>query len=193
MWMSTENELFIDFCKNGNQKSFEMLFFRIKPWLTKMLFRIVGDTDATYDLQQETWIKLIKTCHKFDPKKGKFNNFIFTIAKNEALKWKTNSDSFLNDYTYKANGQAKKANKNDIEKINPETIAQINEKCKVVKNAVSLLEEPYQDIILLYYFAEFDVNEIANITNIPVGTIKSYLKRGREKLKELLPNYIEIK
>ena len=190
--MSTENELFIDYCKNGNQKSFEKLFFRIKPWLTKMLFRIVGDTDATYDLQQETWIKLIKTCHRFDPKKGKFNNFIFTIAKNEALRWKSNYEQFPKDFSNKKNGLTNKVAKHEIERINPEIIAQINEKCKVVKEAVSMLDAPYQDVILLYYFAEFDVNEIANMTNMPIGTIKSNLKRGREKLKELLQNYHEI-
>lgn len=188
-YMTVEDELFIDYCRNGNQRSFEELFNRVKPWLSKMLYRIVADTDVTYDLQQETWIKLINTCHKFNPEKGKINNFIFTIAKNEALKWKFNYHKA--DRLSKMDGQ-KQETVFGINELTPDRISELNEKCRGIRDAIAKLDKDYQDVILMFYYADFEVKEIAKLLNKPDGTIKTWLDRGRKALEKALPKYIKM-
>jgi RNA polymerase sigma factor (sigma-70 family) len=185
--MTLEDKLFIDYCKNGNEKSFEELFRLVKPWLSRMLYRIVSDTDATYDLQQETWIKLIGNCSKFNPERGRINNFIFTIAKNEALRWKFNISK--KDLNYESNKEG-----NEIifgkDEISPESIYLRNEKNNAIRVAITKLKKDYQDVILMYYYAEFDVKEISKLLDKPEGTIKSWLERARKKLETILSKFI---
>ncbi|MDD7794536.1 sigma-70 family RNA polymerase sigma factor [Clostridium sp. 'White wine YQ'] len=55
-------------------------------------------------------------------------------------------------------------------------------------NAIKLLNEDIQNIVILYYFNDLSISEISKITNIKEGTIKSRLARGREKLYSILNN-----
>ena len=55
-------------------------------------------------------------------------------------------------------------------------------------NAIKLLNENIQNIVILYYFNDLSISEISKITNIKEGTIKSRLARGREKLYFILNN-----
>lgn len=187
--MTVEDQLFLNYCKTGNQKNFEELFYRVKPWLSKMLYKIVADTDVTYDLQQETWIKLINTCHKFNPEKGRINNYIFTIAKNEALRWKHN-------FAKLDRISSMSEDKQDIvfgsDEITPDKITEFNEKCAIISICISKLDNDYQDVILMYYFAEFEVKEIARLLDKPEGTVKTWLDRARKKLEKILPEYIKL-
>lgn len=183
--MTEENRLFLEFCKTGNKKSFDELYDRIKPWLSNMIFRLVPDLDAVYDIQQETWIKIFKSCSLFDPFKGKFNSFIFKTAKNEALNWKQNNINRKKiEYQHKSNKEQ------NIEFDNPEKIIIFKEKSCLIKDALKKLNMHYQEVILLFYFADFDIKEIAEMLDTPEGTIKTWLDRARKDLEKILPHYV---
>ncbi|TAL70503.1 MAG: RNA polymerase sigma factor [Bacteroidetes bacterium] len=180
-----ENQLFIDFRDNGNNNSFEELFRLVKPWLFKMIYRIVADYDDAKDIMQNAWIKLINSGDKYDPKKGNINNLIFTIAKNEALQWKRKDRIAEKNYQNYLGINANHMNNN-----NPEILHLFYEKSEAMRNAISKLNKDYQDVMLLYYYSDLSVNKIAVQLNIPEGTVKTWLDRGREKLKKYLKNYL---
>ncbi len=55
-----------------------------------------------------------------------------------------------------------------------------------LRNAIELLPEKYRNVIILKYFSEMSVQEIAYILEIPAGSVKAYLSRGRDELKKYL-------
>ena len=61
----------------------------------------------------------------------------------------------------------------------------LEEKCDL-ENAVNRLPEKYRVVIILKYYSGFSVNEIAYAIEVPVGTVKAYLSRGRDELKKYL-------
>ena len=180
-----ENQLFIDFRDNNNNQSFEVLFKIVKPWLFKVIYKIVNDYDDAKDIMQNSWIKLIKSGDRFNPSKGNINNLIFTIAKNEALQWKRKDKN--KDKSYDLDCKDKKQSPND----NPENLLMLNEKRESIKNAISRLDADYQNVILLYYYSDLSVGEIAVKLSIPEGTVKTWLDRGRDKLAKYLKKYMK--
>ncbi|MEH6908835.1 sigma-70 family RNA polymerase sigma factor, partial [Neobacillus drentensis] len=52
--------------------------------------------------------------------------------------------------------------------------------------AVNQLNENYKTVIILFYFQDLPINKVAKVMNIPENTVKTYLSRGKERLKKLL-------
>ncbi len=186
--ISIEDQLFCDYRDNGNKNSFEELFIIVKPWLLKMLCNIVADRDVAEDLQQETWIKVLRKKDSFDPKKGKISNLIFTIAKNEALKWIRDNKKFYRSSTMENTDGGSPVF--GVEERNPEINFQEVERTNAISKAIKRLPQDYQDVILLYYFGELSIKYIAITLDKPEGTVKTWLDRGRKKLKKTLPKYL---
>ena len=84
--MNNANSLFIEFISTDNPKVFEELFRMTKPWVYKLIYRIVPSKDAADDIFQETWVQVLNSKDTYDCNKGIFNNYLYTIAKNKALK-----------------------------------------------------------------------------------------------------------
>lgn len=68
----------------------------------------------------------------------------------------------------------------------PEVISEKEEHARFVFEQVSLLKSPFKTVIILYYYEDLSTNEIAQALKIPKATVRSRLKRAREKLKILM-------
>lgn len=182
--MTIEDKLFCEYRDEGKKDSFEKLFKMIKPWLYRVIYRITCDSDATNDIIQDSWIIVLNNASKFNPEKGRINNYIYTIAKNNALQ-------------YGKKYSIKKQNTMNIEKdninnnlagdsIDPEKMKMVLERNEALMQAIQKLSTDFQDVVILFYFAEMNIKEIADKLNKPEGTIKTNLARAREKLKVYL-------
>ncbi|MGZ6260391.1 MAG: RNA polymerase sigma factor, partial [Candidatus Limnocylindrales bacterium] len=60
------------------------------------------------------------------------------------------------------------------------------ERQRVIRSAVASLGEPYREVVALRFFAELSLNEIAESTGRPIGTVKTHLHRGLARLRERL-------
>jgi RNA polymerase sigma-70 factor (ECF subfamily) len=180
--MNNENSLFIEYLHTGNRQVFEELFRMSKPWIYKLIYRIVPDKDIADDIFQETWIQVLNNRDSYDTKKGMFNNYLFTIAKNKALKAKLRASKFIKDNQNNENHEASYG----LNELTPYKATEIKEKNDLIMSIIKTLDTDYQDVILLHYFADFDVKEISLHLNKPEGTIKTWLSRGREQLKKKL-------
>lgn len=177
--IGNEDALFCEFRDNRNYGSFEKLYSLVRPWLYKMIFRLVLDKDVADDVYQETWIKIIEKSSKFDPAKGKINNYIFTIAKNEALRWKNrkkriaerNSELILDFLKSESN---------------PEVEFETRERNNYILQSIEKLPQKYQDVLILYYYVDLDINQIAETLERPTGTVKTWLSRGKKQLGKFL-------
>lgn len=69
-----------------------------------------------------------------------------------------------------------------------DTTEVVSEKENIVLEVMKLAPK-YKDVILLYYYQEFTIPEIAKVLKMPTGTVSTRLKRGRQKLKEHLKEW----
>lgn len=121
-------------------------------------------------------MKLIKSIHNYRFV-GRFKNFLFTIAVNTC-----------NDYHRKPKyiyEDIRKLEKGD-KKPKPIEIIIKDEISKDIKEEIDALPDIQKDAIILYYYHDIKVRDIAKITGVGLSIVKSRLRQGREKLKRLL-------
>lgn len=172
---------------NGDELAFEALVKKYTKLIYFFIFRQVKDPQLSEDLTQETFIKVWKNLRKFDFDKS-FKTWIFKIAKNLTIdyfrkfKFKEIPFSFFED---------EKGFNPVIERIrNPQPLPnqalETKEIKDYVKNLVFELPSTYQQIIYMHYELELSFNEIAEILDKSVNTVKSWHRRALLRLKKII-------
>ncbi len=167
--------------KAGDVVAFEYLLSFYEKAVYNYCLRILKNSSNAKDVTQDTFIKIYNKCKLIDPEKN-IKTWIFTIATNTAY-------DFLRS----------KKRKNEITlDENNETILSLHsyypqEQEGLVSDIDKALEQinpEYKKVLLLFYQQGFQYQEIAEILEIPINTIKTHISRGREQLKDKLKNYL---
>ena len=181
----SDEELIFSF-QQGNNDAYNEIVSRYKDRLTNFVYRYVGNYDDCEDIVQETLVKVYVSKHLYK-EIAKFSTWIYTIAINLAKtraikkqKYKTFSlsDAYSDD-----------ENKDfDIpdEAYSPETDASSAIQDKLIQKALNSIKEEYRKLVVLRDVEDFSYEEICEMTGLPMGTVKSRINRGREKLQKLL-------
>ncbi|HET56282.1 MAG TPA: sigma-70 family RNA polymerase sigma factor [Ignavibacteria bacterium] len=185
----TDEELIKEFQDNETLEAFEILVKRFKDPLTNFVFRFVGDRDASTDIVQDTMIKfyLNKDSYKSF---AKFSTWIYTIAGNLAkneLKRRKRRKIFSLDNNID-DDESKKIQIEDKSFFEPDRLADSNIKSHIIQNALLKVKPVYREVVILRDIEEFTYEEIADITGLSIGTVKSRINRGRTQLQKLLKN-----
>lgn len=159
--------------KQGEKDLFEELIRRYYDDVYRFCYYKTSDCDASYDLTQETFLKLIKYFNSYQDK-GKFKSYLFSIAVN-----------ICNNYYKKSTKKSM-----DIDLVNESFYChdhneQITNRI-IAEELLWKLPEHQRETIILKYFQGFKVREIAKITNEKIPTVKSRLKQGLEKMKDMV-------
>jgi RNA polymerase sigma-70 factor (ECF subfamily) len=180
----TDEQLIFEFQKEDVQ-AFNEIVFRYKDKLVNFLFRYTGSKDESEDLAQDTFLKLYRSKHLYK-EIAKFSTWFYTIAINIAktnIRKKSRHNSIsISDFD--------PDNEKDFELtanvISPEDTANASIENYYIQKAINSLNEKFREVIILRDIQDLEYEEIAQITNLPLGTVKSRINRGRERLKELL-------
>ena len=185
----TDEELIKEFQDNETIEAYELLVKRFKDPLTNFVYRFVGDRDSSIDIVQDTMIKfyLNKDSYKSF---AKFSTWIYTIAGNLAkneLKRRKRRKIYSIDNTFD-DDDSKKLQIEDNSYFEPDRIADSNIKSKIIQNALMKVKPVYREVVILRDIEEFSYEEIADVTGLSIGTVKSRINRGRTQLQKLLKN-----
>ncbi len=159
----------------GDDKKYKLLLERYQPGLVRHCLAMVHDPEQANDLVQEASIKAYFQLKKYDDK-YRFSTWIYKIATNLSLDYLRKKKHFsLEDVS-------------DLRSNMPTPPEELDKKEAVnsVQKAVMKLPIKYQGVISLYYWQDQTYEEIAHIMNVPTNTIRTWLKRAKEKLKEEL-------
>ena len=179
------DELLIKEFQNGDRNSYTELVNRYRDKIISFLYRYMHDMDAAEDLAQEAFFKVYL---KKDSYKDtfKFSTWLFTIASNlaktELRKLKRRKTSSISDINEDGKSENIFIDEDNIEKSS-------NNESKLLQKALSELEHDYKIIIILREIQELSYDVISKILQLPLGTVKSRLNRGKLKLREILINY----
>lgn len=185
----TDEQLIKEFQDNNTPEAYEILVRRFKDPLTNFVFRFVGDRDVSTDIVQDTMIKfyLNKDSYKSF---AKFSTWIYTIAGNLAkneLKRRKRRKIYSLDDTFD-DDESKKLQIEDKSYFEPDRLADSNLKSTIIQRALMKVKPVYREVVILRDIEEFSYEEIAEITGLSIGTVKSRINRGRTQLQKLLKN-----
>lgn len=171
----TDFELIMDI-KKGSSSSQEILVRRYYKLVYSFLYRMCGDKELAKDLTQETFIKLLNNLTKYQPS-ADFKSWLLTVASNHAkdyFKSKAYKDKQHTSELLEQDNRTEKGISSIFEK---------KERRKEIKRALEELPSFQREAILLKFYNELKIAEIAEVTHVSVPTVKSRLKQGLEKLR----------
>lgn len=176
-----QNEMeLIDEILGGSQAAMEVLVNRYYKEIFSYIYRSTGQYHTSYDLTQDVFIKMLKSIQRFDKKIGNFNNWIFKIALN------TVKDYFKGS-SYRSFKEITEIDENRIDECENvvEFLSHMSQRSEIKK---ALIEIPgYQrDAIILRFYHDMKIKDIAVIMDTNESTVKSRLKQGLDKLKNIL-------
>lgn len=181
--MSSDEEL-IEEIKSGSHAAMEVLVNRHYKNIFAYVYRKIGDYHTAYDLTQEIFIKMIKSLGSYKTD-GKFTNWLLTIAVNHCR------DYFRNSH-FQNSKHNQQLNYSMIdEKENIWDLFSKKAEHNRVKKALEKLPDYQREAIILKFYHDLKIREIAVITDSKEATVKSRLKQGTDKLKYILKGEYE--
>ncbi len=184
----TDEDL-IERFQEGDLYAFDLIVSRYKNQLLNFIFRFLGNTEEAEDLVQETFLRVYRN-RKAYQKIAKFSTWIYTIAgnlaKTELRKRKRRRFFSISELGYNEKDY-------DIfdEAYNPEKDVDGRMKEAIIHEQILALSPKFREVILLRDVQQLSYEEISEIVDIPLGTVKSRVNRGRLKLQEKLKYLLE--
>jgi RNA polymerase sigma-70 factor, ECF subfamily len=172
----------------GEERAFEELVDRYQGRLLNFVYRTIGDRDRAEDLVQEVFIRVYRHIGRFDRSK-KFSTWIYTIASNLAkneLRNRSRNPLVL--------FQSIRANFDDEERplefedtqYKPDDLFRKRHLREIVEQAVGRLPVHHREVFVLRELEGKSYEEIAEITGVNLGTVKSRLNRARTAFADLV-------
>ena len=175
----SDSDLVLEF-QSGNKKALNQLVKRWHKTFCEKAYWLVKDADIAKDIAQDSWSVIIKKMDTLKNTKS-FGSWALRIVYNNSIDWINK-----NKRNQKHIEQVKYEQETvDVEK---DLDANVEIKLKLLQ-VFKRLPQHQQVVIKLFYTEGYSLKEISNTMNISVGTTKSRLFHGREKLKQLLKQY----
>lgn len=176
--------------REGRETAYRELIDRYQRPVTSLIYRLVRDRELAEDLAQETFIKVLNALDRYDPS-HKFSSWIFKIAHNTAidqLRRKEIATLSLDGSPYARDAESIEASTLVAVSSDetPEEFASSREVGQEIDEAISRLRAEYRTAILLWHVEGRPYDEIAEIMDLPLGTVKTFIHRGRNELRQKL-------
>jgi RNA polymerase sigma-70 factor (ECF subfamily) len=181
-----ETNQLIEEAQAGDQAAYTELVKRFEPQVLAVCLKMVHNHETARDLTQETFVKAFGALDSFD-RSFTFSTWLYKIARNTCI------DHFrrckLETYSLDAplrtrDGQMERDFPSSTH--TPERYLLLKERGRLITEAIESLPNKYREVIKLRHTQELPYEEIADILNVPLGTVKARLFRARELLKKRL-------
>lgn len=168
----------------GRESSFEELVRRYQRPIASYVYRMVGDYDAALDLTQEVFIKVYNSLARYRPE-FKFSTWIYKIAHNAAIDH-LRRHSVREQHLVAGDETGRPGVVVESRRLTPEQESEREERRSEIESVVQTLSPAYRELIVLRHSHDLSYDEIAEVTGLPLGTVKNRLFRAREAMRELL-------
>ena len=187
--LASSDEILVSRCQKGEKKAFELLIQKYQRRIYHLIYRITQDSDMVEPLAQEVFLKAYRSISAFQGK-SQFYTWIYRIAVNTCLSHikrggledshedpqEINPGRFHPDTPY-------------VQPEDPEQQFMRKEFYRHLLGSVRKLPEELQTTIVLREFMGMNYEEIAEVLQIPLGTVRSRIFRARAQLRESLSPY----
>lgn len=185
-YSSLTDQQVVQLAREGRERAFRELIGRYQRPVFSLIYRLVRDREKAEDLAQDTFIKVLNAIDRYDPA-FKFSSWIFKIAHNTALDHlrRRTPDTLSLDGSPHATSAAETEATTitpESQDENPEEYTLNRELGSEIETAIGTLRVEYRTAIILCHVEGRPYEEIAQIMAVPLGTVKTYIHRGRKEL-----------
>ncbi len=164
-----------------DQAAFVLLFKAMSIRVHSLAVRITGNIQLAEEVTEDVFFQIWRQAPRFDPARGRAQTWILTIARSRALDARRSIPPFDDLIETDAEAGAEYQNRDSI----PDLLLAI-EQNEALYSALKSLEPLPRQLIALSFFRGLSHEEIADQLTLPLGTVKSHLRRAVIKLRELL-------
>lgn len=183
--------LLVERAKRGDQKAFEMLVIKYQRRIERLIARMVRDVDLVQDIAQESFIRAYRAMPQFRGDSA-FYTWLYRIAVNTAKKALVDlkRDPLVTESARAgANDDDDETSRVERELTNgetPESLLASKEIAQAVSAAMDALSDDLRQAITLREIEGLSYEEIAELMNCPIGTVRSRIFRAREAIAQRL-------
>lgn len=176
-------------CQKGDKNAFGQLLVRYQDRVFSVLYRVVKDRDAVRDLAQDVFINAFKSIQSFQGKSS-FYTWLYRIAMHTGLNY-LNLARVRTTSTYENEDIEKKLMAISTNGGNwLEDGYMLNETAQAAVAAIEDLQDDYKKVVILKEYEDMSYEEIAEVLDIPIGTVRSRLNRARAELRKNLKHLV---
>ena len=173
--------------KSGDYQAFDLLVLKYQSRLISTAFKFVKDVQIAEDIVQDSFIKAFKALESFR-EDSSFYTWIYRItvntSKNFLVSKKRKSELLNSDLSEEASYEIE-----PVETYSPEDLLQATQLKKVITETIDQLGEDTRTALTLRELDGLSYEQIADVVNCPVGTVRSRIFRGREVIDEAISQY----
>jgi RNA polymerase sigma-70 factor, ECF subfamily len=174
----------ISILHQGNQNALSILYDRYGGLVYTLIFKILDRSDEAEDLTQEVFLSFWKQ-GKYDSSRGKLSSYLCIVARSRAID------------RLRSRQREKRTMQRLTQNVIPETdlpspleLVTLAEEQVLVRDSLATLSEPQRQVLELSYFQNLSQSVIATKTDLPLGTVKTHMRQGLIKLRQLLQSQI---
>lgn len=191
------DSLLVERVKRGDMRAFEMLVVKYQRRIERLIARMVRDPDLVQDVAQETFIRAYRALPQFRGDSA-FYTWLYRIAVNTAKKMlvelKRDPLVFESARSISDDGDETSRVENELtDGETPEALMASKEIASVVNAAIEALSEDLRQAITLREIEGLSYEEIAELMNCPIGTVRSRIFRAREAIAARLRPLLETR
>ena len=178
-------------CVSGDAAAWQEIVQQYHRRIYNICYRFSGSPDDASDLAQEVFIKMYRTLSTFDTTRASFMTWVTTVTRNLLVdhfrkgKYDRITDSLDATPGSQEDGITI-ADQLEDKSASPETKMRSQETQKLVHEALKRLSPELREAVILRDLQDMDYKDIAKVLNVPEGTVKSRINRGRTELARLL-------
>jgi RNA polymerase sigma-70 factor (ECF subfamily) len=181
--------LLVERVKRGDARAFELLVLKYRRRIERLVARIVRDPDSVADVAQETFIRAYRALPNFRGDSA-FYTWLYRIAVNTARKEAADQrrDPVISESALAQgddeNDETSRAEATLTDGETPESVLAGREIAQAVNAAVEALSEDLRQAVTLREIEGLSYEEIAQVMNCPIGTVRSRIFRAREAIAQ---------
>jgi RNA polymerase sigma-70 factor (ECF subfamily) len=184
-----DEELMLD-CIKGDMEAFNILFDRYRRPIFAYVYQLIGDYGDVEGVTQEAFVRVFKYLDTYEYPK-KFSTWFYTIVRNLCIdrikKIQKERDNVISDFiVYGRNTKSEFLKLLPDDTLTPQEIAHRNQRIQAVRDAIDELDPIYKEVITLFVLQKLPYNEIAEILDVPSGTLRSRVHHGLKKLRSIM-------
>ena len=173
-----DDRALVDALRAGDRDAFGMLVDRETPVIYRACLRILGRPHDAEDMTQETFVAAYRSMGGYRGD-GSVRGWLLRIATRQCFRRlsQRRPTAGLDDATESVVAD---------HGADPTRIVVAAEQRDAVRDAVARLPEPYREVVVLRFFGELSLAEVATTTGRPLNTVKTHLRRGLERLRPIV-------
>jgi len=174
--------------QDGDARSFELLILKYQRRIFNVIYRVVRNEDIVEDLAQETFLNAFNSIKNFK-RQSSFYTWIYRVAVNISLNYlsKQKKLKVVDDAVMETESVVDRIATYDM---SPEKSLRSKESTSVIFKAIDKLPDDMRIAIMLRDYEGLSYQEVSEVMNCPIGTVRSRIFRGRAILKEMLRDYL---